>query len=120
MTGTAGTVEANTVFEMLANDHRRHLLFTLLEHNPRQEVQEPDGVSLDGIEREQVQVEMYHMHLPKLEEVGFIRWDRDAQEVQKGPAFEEIRPLLEVLHENATKILREQSPTITSTEVTED
>lgn len=109
MTESSATVEANTVFEMLANDHRRRLLFALLDHNPQQEVQEPAGATLDGVEKENVQIEMYHRHLPKLEDAGFIRWKRDAQQVTKGPVFEEIRPLLESLRENADKIPENQS-----------
>ncbi len=40
---------------------------------------------------------MQHVHLPKLEEYGFIEWDRDSHEVRKGPKFNEIQPLLELL-----------------------
>lgn len=109
MTENSATVEANTVFEMLANDHRRHLLFALLDHNPQQEVQKPDGITLDGVEREKIQVEMYHMHLPKLEDAGLIHWNRDDQQVEKGSVFEKIRPLLESLRENADKIPGDQS-----------
>ncbi|WP_348612718.1 transcriptional regulator [Halobaculum rarum] len=39
---------------------------------------------------------MKHVHLPKLEEYGFITWNRDTDEVSKGPNFEEIRPLPEM------------------------
>ncbi|WP_415380459.1 ArsR family transcriptional regulator [Halosimplex sp. TS25] len=116
MTESSAAVEASTVFEMLAADHRRYLLFALLDHNPQQEVQEPDGVVLDEIEKEKVQMEMYHMHLPKLEDAGFIRWNRDEQQVEKGPVFEEIRPLLEQLRENADKIPGDQSTRFSRTD----
>ncbi|WP_254532280.1 hypothetical protein [Natrinema gelatinilyticum] len=44
-----------------------------------------------------------HNHLPKLEAYGFIRWDKNTHEVEKGPAFEHVRPLLEMLDSQATE-----------------
>jgi hypothetical protein len=38
-----------------------------------------------------------HVHLPKLADYGFIEGDRANDEVIKGPAFDEIRPLLKLL-----------------------
>jgi len=44
-------------------------------------------------------VAMRHLHLPTLEEAGFIRWDRENDRVTKGPRFEEVEPLLHRLRE---------------------
>lgn len=44
-------------------------------------------------------VSMQHVHLPKLATHGFVEWHRDAGEVTRGPAFEGLVPLLEVLQE---------------------
>ncbi|WP_436925196.1 hypothetical protein [Halosimplex amylolyticum] len=85
---------------------RRKLLVALLEHNPQNDrpvvVGDGDG---DGaaIAVEQL-VQMQHVHLPKLEEYGFIDWDEDAHEVAKGPNFDEIRPLLELLDDHADEL----------------
>lgn len=48
-------------------------------------------------------VGLVHTHLPKLQEEGFIEWDRDTGDISKGPHFEEIEPLLEFIqtHEEA-------------------
>ena len=46
-------------------------------------------------ELEDLQVELFHTHLPMLEEAGFIRWDRGAHEVVKGPNFDELRQFVE-------------------------
>lgn len=40
---------------------------------------------------------MQHLHLPKLADYEFIEWNKDTHEVTKGPKFDEIRPLLELL-----------------------
>lgn len=91
---------SRTVDEMLdalADLQRRTLLVALLEHNPQDDapvVLTDADEDADGVER---LVRMQHIHLPKLENYGFIEWDEHANEVAKGPKFEEIRPLLELL-----------------------
>lgn len=83
--------------DALADVQRRKLLMGLLNHNPQDDESvkiadsETDAAALERM------IEMKHVHLPKLENYGFIEWDRDRNEVSKGPAFEEIRPLLELL-----------------------
>jgi len=52
-------------------------------------------------------VGMKHIHLPKLEEYGFIDWDRNSNEVSKGANFEEIRPLLEMLADHEDELPEE-------------
>jgi hypothetical protein len=39
-----------------------------------------------------------------MEAAGFITWDRESNEVRKGPRFEELRPLLELLDNHADDI----------------
>ena len=93
------------VFDALGNRYRRRLLVSLLEHNPqRDEVNVPEDVHAGEKELTILQAEMFHNHLPQLEAAGFVRWDRDAHEVVKGPRFEEIRPVLELLHRHADEL----------------
>lgn len=47
---------------------------------------------------------MQHKHLPKLEALGFVEWDRENQYVTRGPQFREIEPLLELLNENLDEL----------------
>lgn len=83
--------------EIVSNVHRRRLLLDLLHENPRivrtdlTDVREPD-------EKERA-VLMYHLHLPKLEDHGYIEWDDETGEVTKGNRFAEIEPILTVLTE---------------------
>lgn len=83
--------------DALAHVQRRKLLRALLDHNP----QDDDSVKLDTDESDEEELErlvgMKHVHLPKLDDYGFIDWNRNSNEVAKGPNFDEIRPLLEML-----------------------
>ena len=79
----------------LANKYRRRLLVALVEHNPQDEVSVLEGVHTGEKGRERLKAEMYHIHLPKLEESGLIQWDGETLTVSRGPQFEQVRPVLE-------------------------
>ena len=80
-------------------------MVALLEHNPQEDAHVPENVHEGDRELEALQIEMYHVHLPKLEEAGFIEWTKDTHQVVKGPRFDEIRPLLEFLQAHADDLL---------------
>lgn len=85
------------IFDALANEHRRRLLLALLHENPQDAIVESlprDGDAGDANPEQRHRIQMYHAHLPKLEDDGFIEWNEDTNEVTKGPQFDEIRPLL--------------------------
>lgn len=93
----------DNAFNALAHEDRRRLLIALLEDNPQ-----PDtgAVSVDGgsgsvSATQQLDVQMYHQHLPKLEDYGYIKWNKDANEVVKGSRFDELRPLLACVADHA-------------------
>ena len=104
MEDTAATTSSDEVMNALANVQRRKLLIALLEHNPQDDmpvvIADSDGET-DAIER---LVAMQHVHLPKLVEYGFIEWNEDTHEVMKGPTFDEIRPLLELLDDHEDEL----------------
>ena len=92
--------------DALADRYRRRLLVSLLHHNPQDDADEqlPADVSVTDTESEVLQSEMIHRHLPKLDDLGFIEWDRDAAEIAKGRRFEELRPLLELLDTHRSEL----------------
>jgi hypothetical protein len=85
-------------FDMLSHEYRRRTLVALDEQNPREE----DDFETDSIATESdldlFKQKMYHTHLPKLEKAGFIDWDRDLGTITRGPRFDEIAPLIELMN----------------------
>lgn len=103
MEGAQASRRLDDCLDALRHIQRRRLLLAVL-HNS----QDDDPVRLESAEsdREDLErlIELNHVHLPKLEDAGFITWDRDANEVSTGPNFEEIRPLLELLASHADEL----------------
>lgn len=124
--------DTDTLFELLAADHRRRVLLLLCQtetvempgelrarggrrssggsraQRQRHAKQSKSGVvqRKSPAEREAAQaleLQLTHSHLPKLEDEGLVEWNRDAQTVTRGPEFEEIEPVLHALAVNADK-----------------
>lgn len=58
----------------------------------------PESV-VDGSPTDQLMTGYTHVHLPLLEQQGYIDWDRRHHEVTRGPRFDELRPLLDTIEE---------------------
>jgi len=90
----------------LANEHRRRVLVALLDwdggSDPRVDVIQT--VESGGERTDELRTRLYHRHLPRLDELGFIEWDRDSLAVRPGPRYQDIRPGLEVLRDNASEL----------------
>lgn len=85
---------------MLANEERRQLLLTLFEAHRRHETPIEVADAGAGAEEPTRKMAMIHQHLPRLEDRGFVSWDRAEQLVTVGPHFREIEPLLDALVTN--------------------
>lgn len=87
-------------FQLLSADARRQLLFALLEREPL----DPEAAVTPGAggieDAREARIKLRHVHLPKLEAAGFLAWDREAGEIRRGPEFEEVSRLLELLDEH--------------------
>ncbi|KAB1190710.1 MULTISPECIES: transcriptional regulator [Haloferax] len=99
---------ASDVFEALANRYRRQLLVTLAVMNPQQdETLDPfelvDGTT-EGDDSDATHVALFHVHLPKLSNHGFIDWDEETGELCTGTAWGEIEPVVDVLQENRDEL----------------
>lgn len=93
-----------TLFRMLAEQQRRRVLVRLL--NDEELAAEPGVANADASPRAKTrQLKVHHLHLPQLEAAGYIMWNRDRNTVERGPEFETIRPILELLDEHADDIL---------------
>lgn len=104
----------DTVFTALAHEQRRQLLAELRSYDPQRveklsresrELMRAHDAFVDEYLTGSLTIEtvdkalirMYHVHLPELTEDGFIEWDRDTHLVTKGPRFDELQPVLELV-----------------------
>ncbi len=98
------SVRLDETFSCLANGYRRRILLEVL-HDPTdtldRTVRELSG---SGKHPQQLKSELYHIHLPKLDTAGYIRWNREAWAVERGPRFHEIEPMLRLLVEHADQL----------------
>lgn len=91
------SLDLSSGLDLLVSPYRRRLLLTLLEHNPEDEANIPEDLASSDEELDELLIGMIHTHLPKMEEIGVIEWDRGDNVVTKGPTFDELRPLLELV-----------------------
>lgn len=82
-------------FTAVASERRRDLLLSLQKESPQHLDLRVDGDSDRAIR-------LYHVHLPKLDGWGFIKWDRDDHQVSRGRNYAELDPLLELLQANGS------------------
>jgi hypothetical protein len=93
--------ELDTAFEVLSHHRRRQILAMLSESGSRGEDYivaadfEPRNTSSN-----ELMIALHHQHLPMLERAGYIEWHRDSNIIQRGPAFEHIAPVVEILQSN--------------------
>lgn len=99
-------LNTDTMFEALAHERRRYLLYTLLEDEGwslrrlagkvaawEEGCAEPD-LSEERIER--VYASLHHAHVPKLADLEIIEYDRRDETIARGPA---AKPVLDVLEQ---------------------
>jgi len=93
------------VFDALSHPYRRRILLLISEHNPRDE-DEFSVVELatEDDDLELLTTELYHAHLPKLSQSGYIEWDEDIHSIRRGPNFDEIAPLLRLIDDHQDEL----------------
>lgn len=95
----------NDILDALSNPYRRQLLVALLDHNPQDgSDRDPLDVLSEGDDAEVLETELVHNHLPKLDDMGYISWGRDNNNISKGPKWDEIAPLLKLIHDNRDEL----------------
>lgn len=86
-------VDLDCVFSALSHAARRRLLIALTNENPRRIHELP----LEGSVGETEVIDLYHRHLPQLDEAEFIDWDRETGRITRGREFDAILPFLDFL-----------------------
>jgi hypothetical protein len=103
-------VRLDRVLDALGHRYRRRLLVALLEHNPQddddaQNAEEALGtVAGADTDEDAIEIELFHNHLPKLDDLGYITWDREEGTIRKGPNWDEIEPVLGLLVAHADEL----------------
>lgn len=103
---TASQTSLDVALSVLAGRYRRALLGALLASGPTEtgEPVHPSDIYRPTVDPRSFEMEMHHTHLPKLEQREYIEWDRDTDLVWRGPRFDEVRPILEVLREHRAEL----------------
>lgn len=104
MTDQVATVSADGCLDALGDVSRRRLLVSLL----RADDEGREAVDLRAVDAAsnatRAEVPLYHVHLPKLESMDLVDVDYDRGVVSRGPGFDEVEPLLELLEENRDRL----------------
>lgn len=90
----------DTAFNVLRHHRRRHILAILAEVESCEEDFVVTEFEPRATRSDEVTLSLYHTHFPILEEAGYIEWNRDTKIIRRGPAFDKIAPVLEILQSN--------------------
>jgi hypothetical protein len=105
MSQTIRSPSLDAKLQVLSDSRRRCVVRELAAHRPDECPSSASLVPTEADNRTAARVNLQHVHLPKLEDGGFVEWDAAADTVQRGPAFEELLSLLEAMsdHEDDSK-----------------
>lgn len=89
------------LLEAVGHGYRRRLIAALADGNPQPVSGQLDVGSMrpqpteTHQEQAATELEIVHNHLPRLEDAGYVSWDRENGQITKGPNFAEVAALLE-------------------------
>lgn len=88
--------------QVLASQERRMIVYSLLDAPQERRIPLPDAALMpeSSWDRERASIRLQHDHLPQLAEAGYVRWERDPFCVQRGPRFEEVEVMFELIHDS--------------------
>ncbi|WP_440769445.1 DUF7344 domain-containing protein [Natronorubrum sp. DTA28] len=87
----------NELFEVLSKADRRRILTALANANPRHEAEFAPRDFTSDEQGKDALTRLHHAHLPKLDEAGFIEWNRSSKTITRGPRFDKIAPVIELM-----------------------
>jgi hypothetical protein len=76
----------------LGHAYRRRLLIALADDR---RVEDPVAALGDVSDPTRAWIRLYHVHLPLLDDLGYVEWDRERRAIARGPAWQEVAPLLD-------------------------
>ena len=95
-----GPMENPEFHRTMADQHRRRLLIALGAQESKEILHVLEDIDWNGTDMETLRIKLHHIHLPMLEDVGLIDWNRESHTVSKGKRFEEIRADLPTISGN--------------------
>lgn len=96
----------NRVFDALSAEPRRQLIVSLLDRSADESISLPEAAVNPNAppDPEELRRDLYHRHLPMLEEGQFVEWETDPLTAVRGSRFDEVAVVLESLQATATDI----------------
>lgn len=105
MLGYESTIAVNKSLDALRHPKRRRLLFALFEETEAAGIDARcDIASVFDEQDAELQIELVHVHLPKLAEFGFIDWQVGDRVADPGPRWGDVEPILSVIHGHLTEL----------------
>ena len=87
----------DTWLALLADERRRRLLLELAGSSPSEGgLSVPEDIVNPNEDPVTLSVQLRHVHLPKLADVGYVDWHRDRGRVGRGPQFDDVGAVLEL------------------------
>lgn len=93
--------ETDRALTALSHACRRRVLFELYEEGNEGGI---DYTDITPLATERGRIVLYHVHLPKLDESGYIERNEPDETIRKGPRWDEIEPLLELIHSHLREL----------------
>ena len=92
------------VDRLLAVLQKRHRRLILMSVRDGTETLAQDLLVRGESDGRDARAALQHTHLAKLEKAGFIEWERGTGVISRGPLFEEIEPLLDLMAEHDAEL----------------
>ncbi|QLG50078.1 hypothetical protein [Natrinema halophilum] len=86
-------------FNILSQEPRRELVISLAGKSASDWVPLPDAAHSPHFEgtSEDLRLDLYHKHLPKLANHGFVIWEESPFEARQGPNFREVEAIIQAM-----------------------
>lgn len=100
--------ELDHLFDVLSHPYRRRVLTRLRDGADRNDdALAPEALRDAPADPDHLRTELHHVHLPKLDDASYVRWDRDADTVRRGNRFDDVAPLIDILDDDRDERSRE-------------
>ena len=95
--------ELDEMLEILCDRRRRRVLVALLKRTADTQARGTVGLG-EVVETDSERAQMVHCHLPKLDETGYVNWNRNEATVSTGPEWDALESLLRAIIEHRREL----------------